>query len=87
MTTFRKGQTVYYDAQENPNRPIRARIERCLKDGRYRVTALWALDPVTGKEPDIGYLGYGYVIDGADLRATFERKGHMELRFIAGERT
>jgi hypothetical protein len=85
MTTFRKGQTVYYDAQENPNRPIEARVTRCLPKGRYKVRALFELDPVTGKE-GAGYLGYYYEVDGTDLRATFERKQHMELRFIAGER-
>jgi hypothetical protein len=84
MTTFKKGQTVYYDAQENPDRPIRARVERRLKDGRYKVRALWPVDPVTGKEPEFGFLDYVYVIDAAALRATFKKEpawaeapGHM----------
>ena len=70
---FTKGQTVYYDAQEDPNRPIRARVERAtLKAGKLKVHALWCVDPNTGKDRGT-ILGYDYEMVPGDLRTTYRR--------------
>lgn len=73
MKKFTEGQTVYYDAQQDPGRPVRARVICALPNRQYRVEALWCIDPVLGEETGT-ILGYVYDLPAAHLRTGWQRR-------------